>query len=130
MRTLTAPMWSERFIVVPPNPRNFKYATRQFGDDDALEIIEATDQSVSTLQRWATPRRIGMLDSIGCTRLLASSGRNADFSPVFRTYSIISVSRRRSRSSRQTEAGAEIEAKDAIFAFLAGERTPRHMNSA
>ena len=46
---LDRPDEAERFIVVPPNPRNFKYATRQFDDDDALEIIEAMIDSVSTL---------------------------------------------------------------------------------
>ena len=44
------PEEAARFLVTPPNPRNFKYATRQFGDDEALEIVERLMEAVSQLR--------------------------------------------------------------------------------
>jgi exodeoxyribonuclease V alpha subunit len=41
---------AEMFLVVPSNPRNFKYATRQFADDDALELVERLIEAVGTLR--------------------------------------------------------------------------------
>ena len=109
----------ERFIVVPPNPRNFKFATRQFSDDDALEIVEAMIESArprrdgDTAERW-DPRLDWLHSVVG--ELWTERGLFLD-SPRFST---TRASQRRSRSSRQRRRGSEIEAKDAIFGFLEG----------
>ena len=57
-----------KFLVTPPNPRNFKYATRQSPIDEALEIIERIIQAVEQLQAigdrtedW--PRRLDWLQT-------------------------------------------------------------------
>jgi exodeoxyribonuclease V alpha subunit len=47
---LDDPAATERFLVTPPNPRHFKYATRQLSDDDALELVERLIESVGALQ--------------------------------------------------------------------------------
>ena len=112
----------ERFIVVPPNPRNFKYATRQFGDDDALEIIEAMIKSVSTLvemgdasEQWDA--RLDWLHSV-VGELWAERGLFPGLPPVL---DHLGIPKAIAFFKARTDAGAELEAKDAIFAFLAGE---------
>jgi hypothetical protein len=49
-RYLGDPESVERFLVSPPNPRHFKYATRQFSDDDALELVERLIESLGALR--------------------------------------------------------------------------------
>lgn len=68
----------ERFLVVPANPRNFKYAARQISDDDALVVIEQLSQAVGALQevdganeRWDV-RADWLADIVG--RLWTSRG--------------------------------------------------------
>lgn len=39
-----------RFLLIPDNSRNFKYATRQFASDDALVLVERLLECVGTLQ--------------------------------------------------------------------------------
>lgn len=38
-----------KLLFIPENPRNFKYATRAFGDDDALELVERLVEIVNYL---------------------------------------------------------------------------------
>jgi exodeoxyribonuclease V alpha subunit len=112
----------ERFIVVPPNPRNFKYATRQFSDDDALEIIEAMIKSVSTLvemgdvtEQWNA--RLDWLHSV-VGELWAERGL---FPGLPHVLDHLGIPKAIAFFKARTDAGAELEAKDAIFALLAGE---------
>jgi exodeoxyribonuclease V alpha subunit len=112
----------ERFIVVPPNARYFKYATRQFGDDDALEIVEAMIKSVSTLvqigdtsERWGA--RLDWLHSV-VGELWTERGL---FPGLPHVLDHLGIPKAIAFFKASTDAGAEIEAKDAIFAFLAGE---------
>jgi hypothetical protein len=112
----------ERFIVVPPNPRHFKYATRQFSDDDALEIIEAMIKSVSTLsemgdgsERWEA--RLDWLHSV-VGDLWTERGLFPGLPPIL---DHLGIPKAIAFFKERTDAGAEIEAKDAIFEFLAGE---------
>ena len=112
----------ERFIAVPPNSRNFKYATRQFDDDDALEIIEAMIKSVSTLaemgdssEQWDA--RLDWLHSV-VGELWTERGL---FPGLPHVLDHLGIPKAIAFFKARTEAGAEIEAKDTIFAFLAGE---------
>lgn len=109
----------ERFIVVPPNPRNFKFATRQFSDDDALEIIEAIIESVSTLveigdtaEQWDA--RLDWLHSV-VGELWTERGLFPGLPPVL---DHLGIPKAIAFFKTRTDAGAEIEAKDAIFGFL------------
>lgn len=59
----------ERLLFVPDNPRNFKYATRAIGDDDALNLVERLLETVRTVQdvgdtseHW--PTRLAWLQSL------------------------------------------------------------------
>lgn len=114
-----------RFLVVPPNPRNFKYATRQFDDDEALELIERLIEAVNQLKsmgdraedwnvrldwlhqqvgrlwtaRGLYPGMAAALESVGATSLI----------PWFKS---------------EVAAGRERMAKDAIFAFFDGAEPP------
>jgi hypothetical protein len=109
----------DRFIVVPPNPRNFKYATRQFEDDDALEIVEALIESVATLidmgdtsERWDV--RLDWLHSV-VGELWTERGLYPGLPPLL---DYLGIPRAIAFFKAQTTAGAELEAKDAIFRFL------------
>ena len=66
---LDKPEILEKIALIPDNPRNFKYATRQLSDDDALVIIEQFIEVVGTLrdigdqtENWT--ERIEWLNSI------------------------------------------------------------------
>jgi len=119
---LDRPEEAERFIVVPPNARHFKYATRQFDDDDALEIVEAMIKSVSTLiemgdvsEQWET--RLDWLHSV-VGELWSERGL---FPGLPRVLDHLNIPKAIAFFKAGTEAGAELEAKDAIFAFLSAE---------
>jgi exodeoxyribonuclease V alpha subunit len=121
-RYLDRPEEAERFIVVPPNPRNFKYATRQFDDDDALEIIEALIKSVSTLKEMGDSSedwdaRLDWLHSV-VAELWAQRGLFPGLPPIL---DHLAIPKAIAFFKQRTEAGDELQAKRAIFEFLAGD---------
>lgn len=123
-RYLDRPEEAERFIVVPPNSRHFKYATRQFSDDDALEIIEALVNSVSTLKEMGDrsedwDARLNWLHSV-VAELWAQRGLFPGLPPVL---DHLGIPKAVAFFKERTEVGEELRAKQAIFGFLAGERT-------
>jgi len=118
---LDHPEEAARFLAVPPSPRNFKYATRQFSDDEALEIVERLVESVHQLQQmgdrtedWS--RRLDWLHTqVG--HLWSARGLFPGMAAVLehlRVPALIPWFR------DQAEKGSEHEAKDAVFAFFEG----------
>lgn len=118
---LDRPEEIERFVVVPPNARNFKYATRQFSDDEALELVERLIESAGTLQQmddrsedWAT--RLDWLHTqVG--ELWAGRGLYPGMHSVLE---LLSIPKLTSHFKSECEAGREHDAKEAIFTFLDG----------
>ena len=109
-----------KFLVTPPNPRDFKYATGQFSDDEALEIIERIIQAVEQLQAigdrtedW--PRRLDWLQTqVGLLwrqRGLYEAGLGLELPEGPFVYSQVQGASR---------SGTEHEAKDALLPFLDG----------
>jgi hypothetical protein len=119
---LDQPAVIERFLFVPENPRNFKYATRHISDDDALDLVERFIEITATLEElgdtsedWSV-RRDWLRSLIaelwdarglfpGLPEVLHHLGFHAAI-PYFK---------------RKVEAGEEKDARAAIFAFLRGE---------
>ncbi|HEX8081577.1 MAG TPA: AAA family ATPase [Jatrophihabitans sp.] len=115
------PEKAERFLVVPPNPRNFKYATRLFGDDEALEIVERLIESVTELQQMGDsteewPRRLAWLHSqVGF--LWHARGLYPGMAGVLDHLQAPALI---SWFKAEAEKGTGNQAKSAIFAFLDG----------
>jgi exodeoxyribonuclease V alpha subunit len=118
---------AERFLVVPPNPRNFKYATRQFSDDEALELVERLIESVGTLEEigdtsenWEL--RLDWLHSV-VGELWAERGLFPGLPPILDHLGIATAI---SFFRAETEADREREAQEAIFGLLdgAGDELP------
>ncbi len=112
----------ERFLVVPSNPRNFKYATRQFSDDDALELVERTIESVGVLQElgdtsedWGA--RQDWLHSI-VGELWTERGLYPGL-PAILTH--LGIPEAISYFRKESDAGREHDAMQRIFAFLDGK---------
>ncbi|MFI5454095.1 MAG: AAA family ATPase [Isosphaerales bacterium] len=110
-----------KFLCVPENPRNFKYATRQFTDDDALVMVEQMLDKVTALRDMGDrsedwPIRLQWLQSLiaelwECRGLYPGLTKVLDyleFSPAIMPY------------RKQVERGDEKDARDALFAFLDG----------
>ncbi len=49
----------QRFLVVPANPRNFKYGSRHVSDDDALTLVDQLLEAVGQLRRLDDGERWG-----------------------------------------------------------------------
>jgi exodeoxyribonuclease V alpha subunit len=118
---LDRPEEAARFLVVPPNPTNFKYATRQFSDDEALELVERLVESVHQLQEMddASEDWAGRLDwlhsQIGA--LWQARGLYPGMAPVLGHLLAPAII---PWFKGEAEQGREQEAKHAVFAFLDG----------
>jgi hypothetical protein len=111
----------ERFLVSPPNPRNFKYATRQFSDDDALELVERLIESVGALrglgdisEDWSV--RIDWLHSV-VGELWTQRGLFPGMPAVLEH---LGLARAIGVFKEMTESGDEKQAKELLLGFAAG----------
>jgi hypothetical protein len=110
-----------RFLVVPPNPRNFKYTTRQFSDDEGLELIERLIEAVTQLKEMGDTSenwdlRLSWLQAqVG--RLWSARGLYPGMTAILETLGATGVI---PWFKYQAENGREQAAKDAIFAFFDG----------
>jgi exodeoxyribonuclease V alpha subunit len=113
----------DRFTVYPENPRLFKYATREISDDEALSLVERLLEVAKTLQdigddseHW--PERIRWLQ-----RLIGELWENRGLYPgMSSVLSAMSLESMVEPWKRACLAGHEEEAKEEIFALLAGKR--------
>jgi hypothetical protein len=114
-----------RFLVTPPNPRNFKYATRQFGDDEALELVERLMQAVSQLRAMGDTsedwdRRLEWLQKqVG--RLWHARGLYPGLTAALE---VLGAAPLIPWVKQECTAGREQNAKDAVDAFLDGGEAP------
>lgn len=117
------PEEAARFLVGAPNPRNFKYATRQFTDDEALEIVERLIESVHQLQQMGDrtedwDRRLDWLHTqVGL--LWRARGLYPGMTAVLEHLRVPALI---PWFKGQAEVGKDHDAKEAFFAFLNGER--------
>jgi hypothetical protein len=114
---------AERFLVTPPNPRHFKYATRQFSDDDALELVEHLIEAVGVLREMGDTTedwtlRLDWLHSV-VGELWQERGLFPGLPSMLDHLGLTSAI---SFFRAETERGKEHEAKEAIFAVLEGKR--------
>jgi exodeoxyribonuclease V alpha subunit len=122
---LEQPGVAERFLFVPDNPRNFKYATRHISDDDALDLVERFIEITATLQElgdtsedwslrrdWLRSLIAELWDARGLFPGLPEVLHHVGFHAAIPYF------------KRKVEAGEEKDARAAIFAFLRGEGGP------
>ena len=116
---LDKPEIIERFLFIPDNDRNFKYATRHMSDDDALDIVERLVETTKTLieigdktENWEV--RLKWLQS-----LIAELWQNRGAYPgLLKVLDYLDFQEAIPYYKDQVAAGKDKEAKDAIFAFL------------
>lgn len=116
---LDKPEVIERFLFVPDNDRNFKYATRHISDDDALDIVERLVETTKALieigdktENWEV--RLKWLQS-----LIAELWQNRGVYPGFlKVIDYLGFQEAILYYKDQVAAGKDKEAKDAIFALL------------
>lgn len=119
---LDRPEVLEKILLVPDNPRNFKYATRQFDDDEALSLIEqfldvaaALREMGDTTENW--PVRIEWLQS-----LIAEIAQNRGLYPgLLKVLDYLKFGEAIRFCKDKIAEGKEQKVKDAVFAFLDGK---------
>jgi len=111
-----------RLLFTPDNPRNFKYGTRAFSDDEALNLVERFLEVCGTLQEigddsqnWAA--RVEWLQSL-IAELWQSRGLYPGLANIL---DYLGFSEAIHQCKGQTAAGREQAYKDGIFGFLRGE---------
>lgn len=115
----------ERLLFVPDNPRLFKYATRQFSDDDALSVVERLAEVVDVLielgdtsEDWQMRR--GWLSSL-VSELWQSRGLYPGLPKVL---DLLNFQEAIAYFKSRVAQGEEVDAKKAIFAYLEGQAKP------
>ncbi len=121
---LDKPEVLDKILLVPDNPRNFKYATRVISDDDALDLVEKFLEVASTLQdlgdtceNWSV--RIGWLQVL-IGELWQSRGL---YPGLLAVLEYLDFKEAVPYFKQQTDVGDEQDAKNALFAYLDGRRT-------
>lgn len=119
----------DQILFVPENPRNFKYATRQFTDDDALDLVERFLEIAGTLtelgdtsENWAV--RIKWLQSL-VAELWEQRGLYPGMPHVLQH---LGFEKAIPFFKAELLEGRESEVKDALFAFLEGGEPPKGLD--
>jgi hypothetical protein len=110
-----------RFLCIPENPRNFKYATRPITDDDALVLVEQLLEKATALrdmgdrsEDWSI--RIDWLQS-----LISELWRSRGLYPgMTKSLEVLGLTRAVLPFKKQVEMGREREAYEALVALLGG----------
>jgi exodeoxyribonuclease V alpha subunit len=111
----------ERFLVVPANPRNFKYGSRHVSDDDALTLVDQLLEAVGRLremdddERWEERERwlTGVVSELW-------SGRGL-YPGLLRVLDALDFGSAISWAREQAGLRSEVAVKDELFALLDGE---------
>lgn len=119
---LDKPEILEKFILVPDNPRNFKYGTRLITDDDALDLVErfleicaALKESGDQSEDWSA--RIAWLQS-----MVAELWSNRGLYPgLTKVLDHLDFKEAIPYFKAEVMAGREKETKDNLFAYLEGK---------
>ena len=116
---LDKPEVIQRILFTPDNPRNFKYGTREFDDDEALGMVERCleicaylKEIPDTSEDWGV--RIAWLQSL-MTELWSNRGLYPGLPMIL---DLIGFQDAIPCFKKRAEAGKEKEIKEQIFAFL------------
>jgi exodeoxyribonuclease V alpha subunit len=112
----------DKILLVPDNPRNFKYATRQFADDEALSLVEQflgvaalLHQIGDTSENW--PARISWLQS-----RIAEIAQNRGLYPgLLKILDYLKFGDAIPFCKDKIDQGHEQKVKEAVFRFLDGK---------
>jgi hypothetical protein len=111
----------DRILFVPENDRNFKYATRQISDDDALDLIERFVEIVSYLQEIGDKSEDWEVRKAWLQSLISELWENRGAYPgMTKVLDFLEFQEAIQHFRNETKAGREQTTKDAIVAFLEG----------
>ena len=109
------------FLCIPENPRNFKYITRQFSDDEALVLIEQLVARVAALRDQADRSEDWSIRLNWLQSLIAELWLGRGLYPgMTKVLDVLGFKEAISPFKRQVELGYEKAAYEAVFAFLDG----------
>ena len=115
----------EKLVFVPDNDRNFKYATRKFSDDDALELVERLIRIVDYLSEIGDKSEDWVIRKEWLQLLVAELWQNRGAYPGLpKVLGYIKFPQAISYLKRQMAKDCEKEAKLAIFNFLNNQVLP------
>ena len=109
----------ERILFVPDNPRDFKFAAREVSDDDALSLVERFIEIAAYLREIGDDSENWDVRIVWLQSLVAELWRNRGLYPGLPVVlDCFGFAEAVQWFKQRVEAGAEREAKDALFAFL------------
>lgn len=118
---LDKPEITERFLFVPENDRNFKYALRNISDDDALDIIEHFLEIVDALIELGDKSENWVIRKIWLQSLIAELWQNRGGYPGFsKILEYLGFQDAIKHFKSEATNNREKEAKESIFSFLNG----------
>lgn len=120
-RYLERPEMLERLVLVPDNPRNFKYATRRLSDDDALNLVERFLEIATFLKDTGDKSEDWSVRIDWLQKLIAELWHGRGLYPGLpKVLDILDFGEAIPYLKAQVAAGKERAAKEAVFAFLDG----------
>lgn len=109
----------EKILLVPENERNFKYATRQISDDDALDLVERFVGVVSYLQEIGDKTEDWLTRKSWLQALISELWKNRGAFPgMTKVLDYLGFLEAIPYFKDAVKAGKEQPARDGIFAFL------------
>ncbi len=115
----------DRILIVPENPRSFKYATRHISDDGALGLIEQLSKVVATLQEHGDasenwPQRESWLASV-----MAELWRHRGLYPgLLSVLDYLDFPGAVRYATEHIPIHGDVIVKESFFAFLDGAASP------
>lgn len=111
-----------RIALFPENPRLCKYATRHFADDDALALVEGFLRAVRELQEIGDSTEDWAARTRWIEGLISELWRHRGLLPgVPAVLELLSLEAAIPVFKKRALAGKEVEARDALFAFVEGK---------
>ncbi len=111
----------ERFALFPENPRLCKYATRHFGDDDALGLVEGFLRVVSELQELGDCTEDWSIRVRWLEELISELWRHRGLLPGMpAVLELLSLHDAIPLFKQKALEGKEVEIRDALFALVEG----------
>lgn len=109
----------KRFLFIPDNERNFKYATRHISDDDALDIVERLVETTQALIAIGDKTENWELRRTWLLSLIAELWNNRGAYPGLpKVLDYLGFQEAIPYYKEHVTTGREKEAKEAIFSFL------------
>lgn len=112
----------DRLLLVPDNPRNCKYATRRFSDDDALDLVEQFLEVAHTLKEIGDDSENWVLRIQWLQSLIAELWEARGLYPgLLKVLDCLEFQEAIPYVKTQIKRGEEKAAKESIFSFLDGQ---------